>query len=282
MILSNNFYVSLYSSLLIFITDGLEQKSAFRILWTEEGDKIVVWFVAKHKEVSRLMKLIDDAKSRTARQQVPESLISELRNDELLPQTTAPRSEVLLDVCGNVPLKCYDVMQQNISDISLESWTPKLHLSEEERDVVEQLGTILVLGRSGTGKTVCICNRMEWDRQKFESDVTFSQLFVARSKRLCRYVSEVVGIHDRSLFNTFDELMNHLESSLPNLVRGGRYFLPSQRVDFHRFKLEFHTDIFTKEKKIDALTVWTGRCASNEYHHCKLSSHFCSLTLGNF
>ena len=129
----------------------VEQKSGFRILWTEEGtssksNNIVIWFVAKHKEVFRLMKLIDDSKSRSARQQIPESLVSELQERD------KPKQEVLLDVFGNVPLKVYDLTYDNLDDISLGEWAPTLHLNEEERDVVEAPGTNLVLGRSGTGK----------------------------------------------------------------------------------------------------------------------------------
>ena len=122
----------------------LEQKSGFRILWTQEGTSIVVWFVAKHKEVSRLMRMIDDCKSRTARQQISQSLI--------LHQVTTQNNGVLLDVFGNVPLKLYEVKFHSISDIANDSWTPKLYLTDEERDVVEAEGTVLVLGRSGTGK----------------------------------------------------------------------------------------------------------------------------------
>ena len=129
----------------------LEQKSAFRILWTEEGNNIVVWFVAKHKDVSRLMKLIDDSKRRSARQLIPESLVAELHHEGLFPQTSA-RKEVLLDVFGNTPLKVYDVTLNTINDIATEAWTPKLHLTDEERDIVEGEGTTLVLGRSGTGR----------------------------------------------------------------------------------------------------------------------------------
>ena len=81
----------------------LEQKSGFRILWTEEGENIVIWFVAKHKEVSRLIQLIDDSKSRTARQHLSESVISNLRSENLLPSQGAAQKEVLLDVFGNVP-----------------------------------------------------------------------------------------------------------------------------------------------------------------------------------
>ena len=130
----------------------LEMKSGFRILWTQEGTSIVVWFVAKHKDVSRLMRMIDDCKSRTARQQISQSLISDLQNENLVHQVTTQNNGVLLDVFGNVPLKLYEVKFHSISDIANDSWTPKLYLTDEERDVVEAEGTVLVLGRSGTGK----------------------------------------------------------------------------------------------------------------------------------
>eukprot|EP00574_Skeletonema_japonicum_P013381 CAMPEP_0201731758 /NCGR_PEP_ID=MMETSP0593-20130828/26757_1 /ASSEMBLY_ACC=CAM_ASM_000672 /TAXON_ID=267983 /ORGANISM="Skeletonema japonicum, Strain CCMP2506" /LENGTH=79 /DNA_ID=CAMNT_0048224591 /DNA_START=33 /DNA_END=269 /DNA_ORIENTATION=+ len=79
-------------------------------------------------------------------------------------------------------MKIYDVSVSTISEIAKDSWTPQLHLTEEERDIVEAEGTVLVLARSGTGKTVCTCNRIEYDRQSTAArDPTFTQLFVARS-----------------------------------------------------------------------------------------------------
>ena len=240
----------------------LEQKSGFRILWTEEGENIVIWFVAKHKEVSRLMQLIDDSKSRTARQQLSESAISDLRNENLLPSQREAKKEVLLDVFSNVPLKLYDISYHSIDDIATELWSPKLHLTDEERDVVEADGTVLVLGRSGTGKTVCICNRMEYDRQVYGQDSNFSQLFVARSKRLCRYVSEATGNPPPNSFHTFDELVYDLETSLPRLEGSDNSFFPSQRVDFQRFKEEFYSNSqsssSSKEKKVSAMILWTA------------------------
>jgi hypothetical protein len=96
--------------------------------------------------------MIDDCKSRTARQQISQSLISDLQNENLVHQVTTQNNGVLLDVFGNVPLKLYEVKFHSISDIANDSWTPKLYLTDEERDVVEAEGTVLVLGRSGTGK----------------------------------------------------------------------------------------------------------------------------------
>ena len=118
----------------------------------------------------------------------------------------------------------------------------------------------MVLGRSGTGKTVYICNRMEYGKQIYGQDSTFSQLFVARSKRLCRYVSEAMGNHDTNSFHTFDELVYDLDTSLPSLEGSDKSFFPSQRVDFQRFKQEFYgaqSSSLSKEKKVSAM-IWTA------------------------
>ena len=119
----------------------LEQKSAFRILWTEESDTIVVWFVAKHKSVPRLIRLIDDAKRRTARQRIPEHLMEQ-------PKQASDSRKILLDI-GNAPLKVYDIDFHAIDDMTKSSWAPQMHLTEEEKSVVEAKGTVLLLGRSG-------------------------------------------------------------------------------------------------------------------------------------
>jgi len=226
----------------------LENKSGWRILWTQEGDSLVIWFVCQHKSVSRLAKLIDDAKNRAARQQLPDSFISEMGNG-ISPQ----KMEVKLDPIGNVPLKLYDVSFDNVNDIVEESWTPQMHLTPEERDVVETTGTVLLLGRSGTGKTVCICNRMEYDRVRFADKAGFSQLFVSRSRQLCRYVMDVVGNHERSSFTTFDKLVSQIETSLSQIIN--RTFRQSRHVDFSRFKNEFYTSRYPQED-VSALIAW--------------------------
>jgi hypothetical protein len=131
----------------------LEQKSGFRILWTEKDDYLLVWYVAKHKNVSRLMKLIDDSKNRSERQRVSITEIEEFKNVGGESNMEEKQGhEVFLDPLGNVPLKVYNISTEDIDDISEENWTPNLHLTEEERDVVETRGTVLLLGRSGTGE----------------------------------------------------------------------------------------------------------------------------------
>ena len=211
-----------------------------------------MWFIAKHKSVSRLAKLIDDAKNRTARQNLSDNLISELENGDSSTKVTKKR-EVLLDALGNVPLKLYDVNFDNIDSIESDSWAPQMHLTDEERKVVEAKGTVLLLGRSGTGKTVCICNRLEYDRQRLGHKPDFSQLFVSRSSRLCGYVEAAVGKHTGSTFTTFDRLIRSLETSLPN--ESQKVFHNRHHVDFARFRRELYSERFPQEK-IPALIAW--------------------------
>ncbi|KAL9181777.1 hypothetical protein ACHAXT_012120 [Thalassiosira profunda] len=237
---------------IIYETYLENRHGGYRILWTEEGGSIVVWFVAKHKSVSRYAELIDDAKNRTARQQLPQSFVSELESGGSEHQAPVKR-EILLDPIGNVPLKTYDVSFDSIDDLVDQSWTPQMHLTEEERKVVEAKGTILLLGRSGTGKTVCISNRIEYDRQRFAGRDDFTQLFLSRSSRLCRYVEGAVGKTDGSTFTTFDKHVRHLESLLKEEING--VYHPEKHVTFARFRQRFYTERYPNED-ISALIVW--------------------------
>lgn len=118
-------------------------------MWTEEGDNIVIWFVAKHKEVSRLVRLIDDSKRRCGRQRI--STLADIKND-ISHYDSSSKEEVLLGAFGNCPMKLYDIDLEHVGSITDTSWTPQMHLTQEERSVVEAEGTVLLLGRSGTGK----------------------------------------------------------------------------------------------------------------------------------
>jgi hypothetical protein len=131
----------------------LEQKSGHRILWTESSDgSLLVWYVAKHKDVSRLMDLIDDAESRSSRQLTLASELPEM--DESVDGReceTATGEHILLDPFGNTPLKLYAVHREDIRRLDDTAWKPPLHLTTREREIVETSGTVLVFGRSGTG-----------------------------------------------------------------------------------------------------------------------------------
>jgi hypothetical protein len=58
----------------------------------------------------------------------------------------------MLDPRGNTPLKLYNVGFHDLDKLLDNVWNPPLHLTEAEREIVETNGTVLVLGRSGTGK----------------------------------------------------------------------------------------------------------------------------------
>jgi len=241
----------------------LENRTGWRILWTQESTKLIIWFVVQHKSVSRFAKLIDDAKNRSERQQLPQNFVSELIDDEeLAAQKADARQGILLDPSGNVPLKLYEVSYDSLDDIQNKAdWNPQMHLTNEEKEVVEAKGTILLLGRSGTGKTICISNRMERDRQVLGHKHGFSQLFVARSSRLRNYVRKLMlgdinsteKTSDKSLvFNLYEELVHNVERALHP---GERKFHPKGRIMFAKFKEEFYSANYPKGK-VAALTVW--------------------------
>ena len=228
----------------------LENKSGWRILWTQEDGCLVIWFVCQHKAVSRLAKMIDDAKNRSERQQLPNSFISEVKTDVSAAENNV---DIKLDPIGNVPLKLYDISFESVDDIATDSWTPQMHLTRDEKEVVEAKGTVLLLGRSGTGKTCVIVNKIEFDRVRLDSNLNFTQLFVSRSKQLCRYVKDAVGDNGCTTFITFDALASQLENTLSQFIR--RNYQKSRRVDFNRFKNEFYDPQYPNNN-IDALIVW--------------------------
>ena len=94
------------------------------------------------------MRLIEDAKSRSASQQLPEALVEEDC------QRPATAENVLLDV-GNAPLKVYDPNFNALDEVKKESWTPQLHLTDEERSVVEADGTVFCWAGQGESFVEC-------------------------------------------------------------------------------------------------------------------------------
>ena len=105
---------------------------------------------------------------------------------------------------------------------------------------------------------------MEYDFQiASNSNVSFSQLFVARSTRLCKYVENAVKGSTRNeevpgrkrSFTTFKRLIQSLERVTPACHReGAKHFLPSQYIDFHRFK----RDLWKPNMGVDALIAWAS------------------------
>jgi hypothetical protein len=127
---------------------------------------------------------------------------------------------------------------------------------------------------------------MEFDRQRFQHNPSFTQLFVSRSARLCKYVKEVVGVNsDRGgqSFLTFRELLYQLETTLPRSDKR-MTFNPSARVDYYRFAREFYNKL-ESSKSLGALLVWKSKscmwqlfCSLDDAYSVSLSSQLSKLS----
>lgn len=54
-------------------------------------------------------------------------------------------------------------------------------------------------------------------------------------------------------------MIRHIDTALPYLNGNETRFLPSQRIDFQRFRKEFHDNYVAHEaKEVSALIIWTG------------------------
>ncbi len=92
------------------------------------------------------------------------------------------RDQLFLDPLANSPLKIWEV-QTRVSS----GWEPKLRLTSTEEQVIESMETLLLLlGRSGTGKTICIANKMRADRRVAPGT---SQLYISIRQHTSAYVS---------------------------------------------------------------------------------------------
>ena len=254
----------------IFETYLDQGRTALRILWTEcrETDGlrgILVWYVSKHKHVSKYMVQIDEAAMRLNRQ--PRSARSLFEGDEedvmLLDSDT-----VLLDPMGSTPLKIHEAdIRQLASKECLDSLP--LRLTSAEKAIIEKSGSVLVLGRSGTGKTICIANKMIYDHRT--SAGTGRQLFVCRSARVCNlvqrlqhysidlscHVSAVSAEHQQRhtpVFMQFDQLVHQQLLRVDPGSRGK--FAAIRKMTFRRFAGEFFDSKMRRSCSLDKLVVW--------------------------
>jgi hypothetical protein len=125
---------------------------------------------------------VSKIESSYARMRVPDAGAGAVERPSAVPD------DVLLDPEGNTPLRIFEVAAAQVP-LVCEGWTPPLRLTEREREIVEATGMSTVLGRSGTGKTFCVCSRMHLDRVRLPGA---RQLFAARTKRLCDYVQSLL------------------------------------------------------------------------------------------
>lgn len=231
----------------------LEQKAAQRILWTTKGNDLIVWYVAKHKSVSRYLALIDNAESRSDRQLASATTVPDLQESHAA--KAAGLDRILLDPLRDVPLKLFALPTEEVQRLTTKQWRPPLHLTLEERSIVEKEGTVMLLGRSGTGKTICICNRIDHDRHLSESDPSFKQVFVARNAAICRYVEQNVGKEygadegaaTRTFYISLEEFILKCEAG------SGVAWPKSKSMDFRRYKRDVISD---QRLELDATELW--------------------------
>jgi len=248
-------------------------RSALRILWTlvkESGvSKILLWYVCKHNRVTHFMERIDDSLARLNRRAATADSV----RDEKVEMSSLDggalvieRDQLLPDPLANTPLKIWELTcADDIQKLKEEGWEPPLRLTPQEEDVIKHMGTVLVEGRSGTGKTICIANKMSFDRRQQSGCSHGQQLFVARSRRICHFVGTLQGYphgfsgaHDTlgMKLQTLADLIKYVATALGLSDKFGA----GARVDWYRFK----SDIFLRARKsmkagggrLDALEVW--------------------------
>lgn len=217
--------------------------------------------MSKHDNVSRLVKQIDGSFSRLSRQPALRTLPG-----ESVPTTDLSDEDVLLDPSGNCPLKIYSTSRGGIPLLSTTGWTPPLRLSAKQQELQGVGGTVLLLGRSGTGKTVCLSDRMAQDRDRMRigrGTACCSQLFVSRSKKLCEFVRAYqtkicadASDLDQTDFLTLDLFVSRMEKVVASCTAtAGSQYLRSRRVDFPRFRTLMSTAVM--KSGLEAVVVWT-------------------------
>ena len=159
-------------------------------------------------------------------------------------------------------MKLFEAKADELPASSVSKWSPPLLLSAKRREINSQKGSVLLLGRSGTGKTYYLVHLMQSDaRAAVKSspvravDNTFSQLFVTRSARLCELVKylyreggvESIGSSQRVDFRTLEQFIFHME-----MARGvTRPSFPQNRnVDFPYFRDKIFPRITSKVSSV--------------------------------
>jgi len=264
---------------------------AQRILFTEVHTKneadgsvkksILVWYVSKHDNVNRCMIKIDEAEGRMNRQAFVSTASHLVENGEASRDDANAEGAteegamvlgndtILLDPNGNTPLKIHELPPAELDKLNIKAWEPPFRLTNDERKIVQMPGTVLVLGRSGTGKTVCIVNKMVFDVDFHdESKEPLKQLFVSRSLRIKNLVQRIVldgckGSESKfkSVFRTYDRMIRECNESLiklgqPTTVTKMEFAALERKFD--DFEEQFFLNV-KKEMKanLSALVLWT-------------------------
>ena len=151
--------------------------------------------------------------------------------------------DVVLNPFGNSPMQRFASSRDELSHISGPNWRPRLVLNSRQTEINTHTGTVLLLGRSGTGKTKYLSERMASDRERDTRDTKDvagapdahnppRQLFVCRSLALRDLVKcfqeERSGVENLSQvsFLTLDKVRGHILGTY-SLLASYPYFLTS-------------------------------------------------------
>jgi len=185
-------------------------------------------------------------------------------SEDEAPFLTLRADHVLLSPGKNTPMKLYVAACESLpggrapgavkAAVGENRWRPDLRLTEKEAGAVADDGApSMVLGRSGTGKTVCMARRIARDRADHADR---ELLFVARSQALCNFVRDAACRGDADAraagepraaakFLTVNDLLPLLEERTKNMAAGCksdvrtpwrrmRYYRRVDGVDFRR------------------------------------------------
>jgi hypothetical protein len=176
--------------------------------------------------------------------------------------------EMLVDPLSNVPLKIYTLPALQLHNLAEDRlWVPPVRLTIEEEAIVTKPiedGAILLLGRSGTGKTCCVTSRMSRDR-RLAAPVQLKQLFVARNEKLCDLVrSTQVNAGEnvsRARFTKPEDVMAEILVQADDDDDDGARFklrIPGKYVEFEYFKRSMWDIVGRKgQRATNPLLVWT-------------------------
>jgi hypothetical protein len=271
-----------------------------RVLWqvrTQKGSgapgdnatrsSIMVWCVVHHDGVKKALKALDVQSDESFKwiegvyKDTPslEGTVEGVNNHTHTP-------EIMIDPSKHTPHKVYTVESAALEamtdeNVDFRDWYPDLRLTKEERDVGLDPRTSVILGRSGTGKTVVVVARI---LQDVERDVKNerSSLFVARSVKLRAHVHREVESrkpNSTAKFNsrkqtlqkighggygaamsTIDEIVSFLTEKLCDTGATNSRFQRQKLVTFSNFERDVWDEIVRKCHKvpgdISAALVW--------------------------
>ena len=87
------------------------------------------------------MELIDDAANRSSRTTLASELPDIQEAASAARKTTSDDTgRILLDPKGDIPLKLYQLVTDEIDKLNVRSWRPRLHLTPKENQIVETPG----------------------------------------------------------------------------------------------------------------------------------------------